>query len=585
MLQDGKNRYGDDSFWDISEEIVSAKSVKKSSTASFDAPYAPAHVDTDPAEINLPSKEKDSGKIYDSGTITRFVSNIPKKQNSERKLLFEYHPKNPLIKSIEVYTDNNADSIFATDNLFLRERRALLDRHGKEVPYTPFYSMMPRYSQMTKPQLLYYLWWRENIRQGVCLECDVSYAMLYAHELIASEDEDKSDVLFKLCRLYSCSYKGKNISYFGLGDIICDFCILYNLPLPEEYLGDKLPEFMAYCKLPEFFIDISDRKNPNMHRKVMLAASVYNYKKSKHYPGNEDIFEKHISGVLKKIFEDDKSYAVLSAFAMKSCNSQGDGVDNSYGNVLSSQKPFFKIPGLTEKQAKIKISYFPLSFLQSSITDALRYAENKIRDHLGIKSKLNVTTINPDIRNAIDEYASEFCPAMSHERQTALAEKKTVNIYDRFYDVPKKELSLENALDIEKQSWETTKILVETFSEENEESAQTMSAQANEAFDKTVKDLPVQANEVSQTASDSSSELDAFRTILGKDFPFLELCLHGDIISQRKFASQSLCTLEELCDRINDASLGIIGDILIEESDDGYRVIDDYKNLFYGDFA
>ena len=571
MLRDGNSKYGDDSFWDLS-----AQTTKKAPVPSYERH---TYTDIKPAEINIPSPSKAEDKLYDSGTITCLVSNIPKKPNTERKLLNEYHPKNPLIKSIEIYTDNNADSIFATDNLFLRERRALLDRHGKEVPYVPFYSMMPRYSQMTKPQLLYYLWWRENIRQGVCLECDVSYALLYAHELIASEDDDKTEVLSKLCSLYSCSYKGKNISYFGLGDIIWDFCILYNLPLPEEQLGDKLPEFMAYCKLPEFFIDISDTKNPAMHKKIMLAASVYNYKKSKHYPGNEEVFEKHISGALKKIFEDEKAYSALNAFALKSKN--GESTEGAYGNVLSSQKPFFKIPGLTTKQAKIKINYLPLSFLQSPITDALRYAENKIRDHLGIKSKLNVTTINPDIRNAIDEYAKEFCPAMSREKLTALSEKKTSHEYDKFYDVPKKELSLEDAMNIEKQSWETTKILVETFSDE--ETERESNVQITETVGK-IQESTVRIIETDEKTSritaETGSYLDAFRTSLGELFPFLQLCLNGDIISQRRFASQCLCTLEELCDRVNDVSLDIIGDILIEESDDGYRLIDDYKDLF-----
>ena len=253
MQDDKKKSFGDDLFWDLSsyktQKTPVQPRIQKSSVSV--------------SEIDLPSADSAKKSTYaDSsfsadGTITRFVSPTQKKPNTDRKLILEYRPTNPFIKQVQIFTDLDANS-----NLFLRERAALLDRVGREVPHVPFYSMMPRYSQMTRPQLAYYLWWRENIRRGVFLECDISYVILYAHELIvADEGEDKSEILKMLCKLYSAQYKDKQAAYFGIGNLIADFCILHNLSLPDGCLGDKFSEFITYTSLPEFFIDISDRYN------------------------------------------------------------------------------------------------------------------------------------------------------------------------------------------------------------------------------------------------------------------------------------------------------------------------------------
>ena len=555
MQDDKKKSFGDDSFWDLSsykpQKAPVQPRVQKSSVSV--------------TEIDIPrvdSSEKSAygdSRFSSDGTITRFISPTQKKPNTDRKLLIEYYPQNPFIKQVQIFTDNECDSIFAKNNLFLRERAALLDRVGREVPHAPFYSMMPRYSQMTRPQLAYYLWWRENIRRGVFLECDISYVILYAHELIAADgSEDKSEILKMLCKLYSAPYKDKQAAYFGIGNLIADFCILHNLSLPDGCLGDKFSEFITYTSLPEFFIDISDRYNPSMHERLIAGVSVYNYKKSKHYTDNKQLFDTHMRGAVAAIFSNDKAYASLSAFS-----------DIAYGDVLSSHKPFFKLAGMTTKQAKIKISYYPLSFLQSPITDALRYTENKIRENLGIKSKLNVTTVNPDIKSAIDAYAEKFCPPMSRERMAMAAEKKSASEYDKFYDAPKSELSLERALEIEQKSWETTKILVEAFEDDTVPESEVQ-----------IKPVAVQPIVQEPVHTENSTMYERICKSLGDNAEFLDLCISEDFCGQRRFAKDVGVSADELSEQINSLALEILGDILLDDTGDGYIILEDYKNLF-----
>jgi peptidoglycan hydrolase-like protein with peptidoglycan-binding domain len=64
---------------------------------------------------------------------------------------------------------------------------------------------------MSRAQLSYYLWWRENARNGSFLKADESYIILYAYELATtSDEEDKIASLNMLCSLLT-EYTEKDI--------------------------------------------------------------------------------------------------------------------------------------------------------------------------------------------------------------------------------------------------------------------------------------------------------------------------------------------------------------------------------------
>ena len=220
--------------------------------------------------------------------------------------------------------------------------------------------------------------------------------------------------------------------------------------------------------------------------------------------------------------------------------------------------------------------------MRAPITDAIRYIENRIREHLGIKSKLNVTTVNPDIKNAIDAYADKFCPPMSRERISLAAEKKAAQEYNKLYDVPKSELSLDRALEIEQKSWETTKILVDAF-ENSEDMTETPAkpGTVTVAEPQIITSEPVFTQFTdTKTRNDETSLREKFDGLLGDDAEFLSLCIENDFSAQIKFALSHSSTPDEIAERINGVSLELIGDILLEDTGDGYSVLPDYQNLF-----
>ena len=569
-------------FWDLSE-------YSKSRSNNYIPRKTFSKEATSAVEINdVSTTSSTSNSSADSESmITRFIPPHKGESRSKSYVLKEYKPTNPLIDSIKLISDKENDNVFPETNLFIRERDALLNKKGIECPYAPYYSYSPRYSQMSRAQLKWYLWWRENARNGVFLKTDESYITLYIYELASSSgDEDKQEALNMLCALMrEYSAKRSNV-VFGMmiRDVICDFCLIHGLSVPTDILQYMDAQIFTGAYLPEFFIDLSKEKRSGSIINAIHILSLYDYKRSKLYTNETaDLFKSSIDGALKAMISDENAYSTLLAFT--------DGV---YGCVTAVHKPFTRMMTIVNRSVRLEIKYYQLSNIQSLFTDAARYAENRLRDHLGVKSKLNILAINPNIKNAIDAFFDANYPAMSipdrRKRNQAAKEAAEVHEYDKLYDVPKTEFSAEHALEIERDSWSTTKILTEAFGDILEEPP-TTEAQKDESFEVSLEHksetkpvLPTTVlgfEDITHIQSTSGSDAsDDIINALGEKAGFVELCRSADAAEQRKFAISLKLSLDELADSINEIAVDVFGDIILENVGEAYKIIEDYQDLF-----
>ena len=108
-----------------------------------------------------------------------------------------------------------------------------------------------------------------------------------------------------------------------------------------------------------------------------------------------------------------------------------------------------------------------------------------------------------------------------------------------------------------------TKILVEAFDEEGEEMKQSETKKVPE---------PIPAPEP-QGDNDLQSAL-------GEKYEFLLAALDGDKDRQKQVAKRLSAMPDAIADEINEAAAELLGDIILEEGDDGdYRVIEDYREV------
>ena len=548
----GRDDIGDNDFWDLS----------KNKTSPRPAPAYPIYKRSSPEGVLI---ESDTGKASNEPSFK-----IPEKKTgfSTPDTVIEYTPENIFINKVKITTTEKDKSIFNTGGLFMRERASLIDRRGTPCDYVSFYAHSPRYSGMTRPQLAYYLWWRENIRRGELIKTDISYVKLYVQEIVTSSNEEdiKSGLesLIKIARTCFDNPVGK----VYMARIISDFCLMHKLECPTKEISDILQHFTFEHIADEFFLSLTEQNRYIYAPIAIKYISIYNYKKSKFYEGdNTALFDTHIPAALHACFANDEAFRAITSYA--------SGI---FSTKLIDRKLFDGRVEFCAPSARILISYFPISCISGVITDAIRYAENKLRSTIGIRTSLAVGELPSEITSIIDDYfktvSDEFA---SYKTKTqSKAEKRAEEEYSHLYDIPRRELSLASAKEIESRSWETTKKLTEAFADEFTSSPEEIAISAEPKITQDHTVTPQNEPKISTIPEAITHESGSK---WGEHHAFLALCLEKNASDQRAYAKAHSMSLDELADQINELSLDIIGDIILESDGSFYTVIDDYKDL------
>ena len=544
-------KFGDDSFWDLDKRYI-----KKNTQVP--SPYAKSSVEA--VEITSDG--------YDGISVPIPLKKLPQKTSSTT--VYEYKPDNIFINKVRITTQDSDGNIFNLSNLFMRERAALIDRKGVECPHVSFYSYAPRYSQMTKAQLSYYLWWRENARRSNYIKTDISYIKLYVTELVTSLDgEDVTDALYKLCQMSKLCFDNP-VGKIYMGRVISDFCLLHGLSCPIPLLDGVFPSLIAEHICDEFFLALNDNTRYSYAPLALSYISVYNYKKSKFYEEHKDSFDKYIPASLCAVFKNDASYSRITSLA--------SGI---FSTSLTDRKLFDGRPEFCAQRARLLVSYYPVSCITSIVTNAVRYAENKLREALNIRTRLAISDIDADVAKAIDIYflsvASDFIKPKQKPTSMRIEKKVKVEEYDKLYDLPKSTLSLERAAEIEKSSWATTYKLTEAFEEDRKEEEIITSLPIIDAPDSPAENTAEIPELTNQELKEAEKKIDD--NPFGSLYPFLLICKSGYTKNQRIFAKENNMTVDEVADKINEIAVDLYGDIILEDTGNGYEIIEDYSDL------
>jgi hypothetical protein len=209
------------------------------------------------------------------------------------------------------------------------------------------------------------------------------------------------------------------------------------------------------------------------------------------------------------------------------------------------------------------------------MADIVKYAENKIRTYLGIKSKLTVYSVGVELQRALDKYfeAELFSiPKVSRK-------KEEVHEYDVLYDLPKIEFSLEKAKQIEKESWSVTNDLISAFDEETSSISVGSTQQPNvvQPIEQIICETKEELNEDQKV--DTSPEGSSLREKLFGYIDIVDAIKCGKKNECASIAAKQGLMLESIIDSINEIAVDEIGDILIEETDDGFSIVECYFDI------
>ena len=530
-----------DDFWNIDSLLPARKQKTIKRSVSFDTNTASVEIDPKYSSNVGAVKSSPLSTEQRDTVITRFIPPHSASEMVDRRPPdLEYARPDSLVRRVKVY---NSQTKYAATERFTADAVRLFKLKGEPCPRVPFYAYSPQYSQMNKTQLCWYLWWRDNFRKGELLDTDYSYVLLYVYELInLSEMLDKKYCLDQLCRVW-VGY-GEKYEFINryLCEWVCDFCLIHQMPPPVDKIKSLYPYILKNALLKEFYV-YGDFRGSGIGAETLIAmCSSYDYKKSRYaVPERLPVMEAYMKGALNKVIEGNSAGgSPLSGFGF----SDSSVTRTSYTGAFCSAK--------VKKRIEVDYCSFSRSHeLRYLVADVLRYTENKLRGAWGIRSRLSIYALPTNVRNCIDEYFAEN--PLRRAEDTDRNGRKIVNEYDKLYDAPRTEFSADNAERIEMASWDTTRILVEAFEDEVEE-------------EKTVA-------VVEEKTETHDSDL---KTALGERYEYLLAVLEGNKIKQRQITSMP----DAVVDEINEIAADILGDIIIEEDDDGgYRVIEEYREV------
>ncbi len=530
-----------DDFWDIDKLVPKKKSkesrfLSRDPVRSFDIPASAPCTDED--------KKKESGRLTFEGMkgICSFEEEL-------------YEPEHSgLISWVKI--KRAIDKYDFYDGF----RKAALVYFGyktEKCEFVKFYSYMPQYSQLNKEQKNYYFYWRDMMYRGKFLKTDYSYIYLYVYEVLNLPDKIPPDEGIKhLCTLWR-SYR-KELPRLDLyfSEWVMDYCLVHRLECPYEYISDFIFDIVSVADFKEFYLSAPSGFEKNSVSALLAYVSDYDWRTGKYSSGvsssdgsksafGANDYKYHMEGAMSLLLSGIKSEMLYEY--EKSCV------------TVFSRQAFRNSLCTHAVKCSLEVGYHSLKSsdaIRSAFTAAVRYTENKLRFIMGVKSRIAVRDLPPEYKSIIDGYFSDL-----FEREKRRAERQNAPEYEKLYDAPEGELSFEGADKIEQASWQTTKRLVEDVSDDSDEQLYGISdieaERSNVPLEDDASSQGVECDENEGDLSDFDTKL--LRSVFyGKDPGCSEL----DFVSSVA--------------RINEFFVDFIGDIVLEEKDGGYSVIEDY---------
>ena len=529
-MANGKDKL--DAFWDL-KELVPPKKVS--------TPNKRQNISAVEITVSAPQKE-----LLDNSLN---FEQLKRREKNSIQSLEEYINFTPFIKKVVV---QNWGSEYNYYDLFRRHALYYRNKTAKPAKHEHFFSYMPQYSQMNQRQIDWYLWWRDCVNRKIYHDTDYPYILLYIFEIInLSNKENANDSLNAMIDIWSNYHKIYPQLNNTLGEWICDFSLIYQLHI--IFSDTRITrEMISSVSIPEVFYTF-DLNDTGLFAKFLLSfCNSYNYRKSKFYDvDTRALYETHIPAAFEKvIYESSLSTKIF--------------------NDLHKTVPKIAFMGALctyHAKKRIEITYAsPIleTQLKTYISDVIKYSENHIRNAVGIRSKLGVKTLDSKTKNIIDMY---------FESAFADASFKTINApeYEKLYDTKNEEFSISAAKEIEALSWNITEKLVDAFEDTSDDK------------------LPVQEEVIQNSVhlsaptldkNNSQTPVETFYIQISQYEKLFELIKQENYSEQLSYVKTNNLIFEAVIDEINEIAVEIFDDILLEESDKGYKIIDDYRCLF-----
>ena len=546
-----------------------------------------------------------------TGTAISTAANLI---TGDHKTPYSYEFDSNILLTCKVENWARGVSVYAD---FLADAKKYYKKTCLSAKYVYFFSYRPIYKELSHDQLCWYLYWRSAVREGNFIKTGLTYILLYLYEQI------------NLCTLIGTQKVYKNIINIWknyrqefpridkyAAEWLIDFSLIHKIKINLDEIADILPELLNVVSFPEIYLQDDYFKKECYIETLINNISAYDYKKSKFYSPNREIFDLHIPKILFSVLSSSEFSEMFAAQLQNGVRMKA--TRDSYATGLCTY----------ENKWKITVEYknaYKNSFFKECVTDVIRLAENILREHLSVKSKLPVAAFPDKLRFLLEEYQTQHLPPPKPKAKIPKAKKSAEENPDIEVQTVEFNANIETASEIEKQSWDTTVTLVELQQRDNDNNSEPSQKQASPDSSDDIYDVDkeeynfnlmfaIDTNDASFGDYEEISEISDIREVSGiaEDDGMLgtvsaisnnEIGELIDSLGELEYRAirllvrntqdkhfENLCTeflnktgimLESVIDEINGKAMDFIGDIVFDLSE--CVIIDEYKQdlLFF----
>ncbi len=550
-----------DSFWDL--DLLLPKQNKHVSPArSFDTASPDFKADI-PSRAEAPKGEKIPPRPSDSyppisspkpktGGFDAWLEERKRLERSRglmgKRTLEKYRPSNPYIKSVTVSVDEYPAR---TGERFLSDAERLFDKECEFSGNVPFESYYPQYSLMKSEQESCYIGFRTLVRKGEYPAVDRAYIYLYLYELInLSSYTTPYERAMAVCGLINAYSDCDGRLFSDMCNWLADICLIYKVELPENVFGDNISRVVECASVKEFFI--RTEKSVDAGIAFILGSGRYDYRKSRFYSEYKAYYDKYInSAVCSALKEMAKEDSRFSGSDEELCTLTHESYFGALCTAAVRRTVSLECVCVTRSET-----------VKRTVTELIKYAENILRKHLGIKPRLTVNELSLDRKALIKKYfaelAHEIPPIAGRLEKLKVSSKPKEEIpeYEHLYEPKSTALSYEEAERIEKESWGVTEKLI--IPDEDYEDAD---------------DSEPDSESSEYTESEAAPSGGSADTVCRKA---LAVLLDGGSDEFCVYARENGYIPDALADEINGRLYDILSDVAIIIGD-GYEYVPDYE--------
>jgi len=520
-----------DDFWDIDKLL----------------PYRP------PRRHNYSSKEVETSEITDgemnNGSIPLSELMLTETE-PENVCEYDYSSKSLILEKVIISDWRGA---YSYSNDFYAAAHKV---HGifpdKDAPYTPFFSYMPQYTDLSASQYEFYLSWRDNVRKGNYSKTDTSYIFLYIYEIFALDDvldhKASLEIIINLWEAYRDNHAALDKH---LCDWLTDYALIHNVSIPMEMLSSILPKIRLKQHSILFNLYLFDYLFLSQERitceNIRFTCDVlcnYSPFASRFYEDEEyrKLFDECTVEVFRKMYS-------LGYFSPQNFS-------HFQQDVKLSRPSYISAVCSAKNKKNVTVLYRPYissELLKISFSNILKHIENKIRVHLGYRSRLSGIVLNDGMRELIDNFMKTNYPPPSKPQKVFSPPAAVPHVQK----IKKVEIDFEKAKRIEDDSWQTTEKLTEGL--------------------EIIYDDEPEAD-IAQTPSVTETEEGSLASMLTPlEKKTIRMLLGGANQEEiQHFLLKEGALPDAVLDSVNEKALEIIGDTVIDTSD--YTVIQEYAD-------